>query len=157
MTKQKNRACMGRPNWSTLAVSAAMAGVLAGCGGERANLGTLYPVKGKVTLPDGKAPPKLSVIFSGPASNRVMTESDGTFAFKGDNAGLPAGKYQVRLEGPEAAGSSRKPVVPQKYLDEDASGLTATVTSDGPNDFDFKLTRDDATPQGSRGTGRRRP
>jgi hypothetical protein len=155
MTKWNDPGSEGRPNWSALALSAAIAVVLAGCGGDRPNLGASYPVKGKVTLPDGKAPAKLVVIFSGPVTGRVTTEGDGTFAFAGDNPGLPAGTYQVRLESAEPMGTPKKPVLPfpQRYLDEDASGLTATVTADGPNDFDFKLTKEDAPASGS---GRRK-
>jgi hypothetical protein len=86
------------------------------------------------------------VVFAGPVTGSATTESDGTFAFKGDNAGLPAGEYKVRLEVAEAKGSPKRPALPfpSKYLDEDTSDLTAVVKSDGPNDFDFKLTKGDA-------------
>jgi hypothetical protein len=40
-----------------------------------------------------------------------------------------------------------------RYLDEDCSGLKAKVTADGPNDFDFKLTKDDPSTDRSRGPG----
>ena len=124
--------------------------------GPSSNLGSAYPVKGKVTLPDGKAPPKVNVIFSGPVTGSVTTESDGTFAFKGDNAGLPAGEYKVRLEIAEAKGSPKHPTLPfpGKYLDEDTSGLTAVVKADGPHDFEFKLTKDDAQGRTSARSGR---
>jgi hypothetical protein len=134
------------------ALAVVLAAALAGCSGDgRPNVGAAYPVKGKVTLPDGKAPPKVNVVFSGPVTGSVTTESDGTFEFKGDNAGLPAGEYKVRLESAESKGSVKRPVVPfpGKYLDEDASGLTAVVKADGPNDFDLKLTKGEAEGKGA--------
>jgi hypothetical protein len=144
-----------RPAWVLVI---ALAASPAGCGGEGTrNLGSLYPVKGKVTLPDGNPLPKVNVVFSGPATGSVITESDGTFAFKGDKSGLPAGDYKVRLEVVESKGSLKNQVLPfpKQYSDEDASGLTASVKADGPNDFDFKLTKGDAeakdSPGGARG------
>jgi len=141
-----------RSAWSLVA---ALAAALAGCGDGTPNLGSSYPVKGKVTLPDGKPLPQVKVVFSGPVTGGATTESDGTFAFKGDNAGLPAGDYKVRLEIVESKGTLKNPVLPfpGKYLDEDASGLTASVKPDGPNDFDFKLNKDEPKAKGS-GQGR---
>ena len=87
----------------------------------------------------------MKVVFSGPVTGGATTESDGTFAFKGDNAGLPAGEYKVRLEILESkgtlkkAGSSRSRTSTWTRM---RSGLTASVKPDGPNDFDFKLTKD---------------
>jgi hypothetical protein len=126
-----------------------------GCGGASARLGPAYPVKGKVTLPDGKTLPDLRVVFSGPTIDSAITQSDGTFAFTGQKAGLPAGDYKVRLEIAATAKASKKATLPfpSHYLDEDFSGLTAKVTADGPNDFDFKLTKDDARTDRSPGPG----
>lgn len=141
-----------RPAW---VLPALVAAALAGCGGDGIpNVGRSYPVKGKVTLPDGKPLPQVKVVFAGPVTGNAVTEGDGTFAFKGDDAGLPAGDYKVRLEITDSSskGSLKRPVLPfpQKYFDEDASGLTATVKPDGPNDFDFKLTRGDSEAHGPR-------
>ena len=48
------------------ALTVALVASLAGCGGDgRPNVGAAYPVKGKVTLADGKAPPGRKVVFSG--------------------------------------------------------------------------------------------
>lgn len=139
------------------AVLSSLAALVSGCGdGNNAPaLGASYPVKGKVTLPDGKPLPAAKVIFSGPATGGATTESDGTFAFKGDNGGLPAGDYKVRLEVAESKGSPKKAALPfpGKYLDEDTSNLTAKVTASGPNDFDFKLTKGDAVSDQPRATG----
>jgi hypothetical protein len=160
MNKRRASEREARPTWTTLALMAAIAAVLAGCGdgNNYPSLGSNYPVKGKVTLADGTAPPPVTVIFSGPVTSRVTTESDGTFAFKGDNPGLPAGDYQIRLEAADPKGSLKKSVspVPQKYHDEDTSGLTAKVTSEGPNDFELKLSKagQDAVPGSGRGSRR---
>jgi Carboxypeptidase regulatory-like domain len=136
----------GRLRRSAGVLIVAIAAATAGCGDGRPNVGPTYPVKGKVTLPDGKAPPKVNVVFAGPVTSSATTESDGTFAFRGDKAGLPAGDYKVRLEVAESKGSPKRPVLPfpGKYLDEDASGLSASVKPDGPNDFDFTLSKDEA-------------
>jgi hypothetical protein len=145
------------PRW---AIAVALAAVLAGCGGKSPVSGTFYPVKGKVTLPDGKPLSGVRAVFSGPVtSTSTTTESDGRFAFKGEKEGLPEGDYQVRLEVAEAKGATKKPTLPfpSRYLDEGASGLTAKVTAAGPNDFDFKLTKGDAdesSTRGARGQGR---
>ena len=115
----------------------------------------LYPVKGKVTLPDGKTMPGLKVNFWGPTSDSATTESDGTFAFTGKKEGLPAGDYKVSLEIASTAKASRnaKLPFPSRFLDEDLSKLTAKVTADGPNDFEFKLTTDSARVDRSQGSG----
>jgi hypothetical protein len=133
-----------------------LAVMLAGCGGRSPASGPFYPVKGKVTLPDGKPPTGVRVVFSGPVVAGAPIESDGSFTIKsGDKDGLPEGDYSVRLEVLETKGSTKKPVLsfPGKYLDEDASDLKAKVTAAGPNDFDFKLTKDDAATGRPRGQG----
>jgi hypothetical protein len=137
------------------ALTVCLAASVAGCGGASSNLGPAYPVKGKVTLPDGKTMPGLRVIFSGPTNDSATTESDGTFAFTGQKAGLPAGDYKVSLEIAHTAKPTTKGTLPfpSRYLDEDFSRLTAKVTAAGPNDFDFKLTKDDASTDRSRGPG----
>jgi hypothetical protein len=116
---------------------------------------TLYPVKGKVTLPDGKTMAGLKVNFWGPTNDYATTGSDGTFAFTGRKEGLPAGDYRVSVEIAYTAKASKNATLPfpSRYLDEDFSGLTAKVTPDGPNDFDYKLTKDSAGTDRSRGSG----
>ena len=132
-----------------------LAAVAVGCGGASANLGSFYPVKGRVTLPDGKTMSGVKVVFWGPTSDSAITESDGTFAFKGQKAGLPVGDYKVSLEITQSAKASAKAALPfpSRYLDEDLSLLTAKVTADGPNDFDFKLTKEGASTDRSKGSG----
>jgi hypothetical protein len=134
-----------RPAW---AVAVALSSLLAGCGGDESkapNLGSYYPVTGKVTLPDGKPLASASVVFIGPVTANTTTQSDGTFTFKagkeGGKDGLPVGDYKIRLEA-EAKGTAKHPIlsIPAKYGDEDGSGLTATVKPEESNNFDLKLT-----------------
>lgn len=137
--------------WALLTIVAVS---LAGCGPNVQPMSSkdFYPVKGKVTLPDGKPLAGVGVVFTGPYMAIAPTESDGTFTVKGEKDGLPAGEYKVHLEG--TGSKSAKRVVmpfPSKYLDEDASGLTAKVTPEGPNDFDFKLTKGEAKADAPRG------
>jgi hypothetical protein len=141
-----------RAAWVMMATLAALAG---GCGGNSPVSGPFYPVKGKLTLPDGKPLGGVRVIFSGPVSSATATESDGTFTVKGDKDGLPAGDYSVRLEVVESKGTAKRPVLPfpGKYLDEDSSDLKAKVTAAGPNDFDFKLTKDNGVGDRPQRTG----
>jgi hypothetical protein len=128
--------------WAIVAVTAA---VLAGCGDANpiAN-STLYPVKGKVTLPDGKPLSSGKVIFKSTkttVTNTFPLGSDGTFS-KESTEGLPEGEYKAYLEVGYTGAGKKRPTVPfaGKYLDEDKTDLTATVKPEGPNDFDFKLT-----------------
>ncbi len=126
-------------------LAASLAAVAAGCGeGRSASSGKFHPVSGKVTLPDGKPLAGANVVFLGPYSATAHTEADGTFHVKGEKEGLPEGEYQVRLEVGGTKSSARKASLPfpSRYLDEDASGLKASVTPAGPNDFDFKLAKD---------------
>jgi hypothetical protein len=133
---------------------------LTGCG-ERNPLSGLkvYPVKGKVILPDGKPLGSGKVIFA--ATKATITsstniESDGSFTFKGgaNGDGLPEGEYRIRLES-EGAARAKKGTLPfpTKYLDEDSSDLTATVKPDETsNNFDLQLTPNSSSSTSSRGS-----
>jgi hypothetical protein len=80
-------------------------------------------------------------------TSTAKLQSDGTFELKeGSGSGLPEGSYKVRIEGgsgTDGKGAGRsKGGLPfdNQFLDEDASGLTATVTKDeASNNFEFKL------------------
>jgi len=146
----------------------AMVIALAGCGGQNGNpFGGLqrHAVKGKVLLADGKPLTTGHVVFlsdAPPASGSADIGSDGAFEFKNPSGdGLPEAKYKVHITlGPTAGnasgGRAAKPAFASKYLDEDTSGLTATVTSDeSKNQFEFKLDAKNATEPTS-GGGRRR-
>ena len=146
---------MARPSdrsprrWLAWPVAVALTVMLAGCGDrdtiDAARTMTFYPVKGKVSLPDGKPLTLGRVIFVG-TKNSVTSpasiESDGSFTVKGTKDGLPEGPYKVRIEVGDTGPAKKRATLPfaTKYLDEDASPLTATVTPEGPNDFDLKLT-----------------
>jgi hypothetical protein len=128
----------------------AIAASAAGCEKDPLAGAKLYSVKGKVLLPDGKPLSAGSVVFVGSKSGITSSASigsDGAFEIKaGSGAGLPDGDYKVRIEGGSGTDSKRgaksKTGIPfdNQFLDEDASGLTATVTSDETkNDFEFKL------------------
>jgi hypothetical protein len=127
-------------------VLVALAVATAGCGGG-VSMSTkpFYPVKGKVTLPDGKPLAGVDVVFSGPYLAIARTESDGTFAVKGEKEGLPEGEYKVRLEGSGSKSAAKRATLPfpSRYSDEDTTDLTAKVTAAGPNEFNFPLTKDE--------------
>jgi hypothetical protein len=137
--------------WHTIV---AMVLILAGCGGSGSPFaGARYPVKGKVLLADGKPLTSGRVVFishAPPASAAADIGGDGAFEFKGPSGdGLPEATYKVHIAGAAPAGkASGKPAFASKYLDEEDSGLTATVTSDeSKNLFEFKLeTKDDEGP-----------
>jgi hypothetical protein len=139
--------------WLRIVLAGAATIGLAGCGDPLASM-TFYPVSGKVLLPDGKPLATGSVVFAATKSTLTSVAklgSDGSFTFKGSKDGLPEDTYKVRIEvddvgtGPIKA----KPVrnrraqvpFPEKYLDEDKSGLTATVKPGESNDFKFTLTK----------------
>jgi hypothetical protein len=128
---------------------------ISGCGGGTPfSAANVYPVTGKVLLPDGNPLTSGNVVFvatRSTVSSLAKIENDGSFTLNG----LPEGEYKVRLE--VAASSHAKkgsPPFPSKYLDEDGSDLSATVKSDETaNRFELKLTpngRQKSSPPGSR-------
>src|SRR5262245_53755627 len=122
-------------------IAAFLAASVAGCNeANPLSSATLYPVKGKVLLADGKPLTSGQVVFVSSQTTVTSTaklQSDGTFELKeGSGSGLPEGSYKVRIEGgsgTDGKGAGRsKGGLPfaNQFLDEDASGLTATVTKD---------------------------
>ena len=123
-----------------LALGAGALAAAAGCS-EAGGPGAMktFPVRGQVTLADGKPLTSGVVVFT--AAERGMEFSspigdDGSFALRspyGD--GAPEGTYKVRIErDPSRADAhlrgkkSAAPVpYPAKYGDETTSGLTAVV------------------------------
>ena len=133
-------------------LTAVIAASAAGCG-EKNPLASakLYAVKGKVLLADGKPLSSGHVVFVGKdsrISSSANIESNGSFEIKSDSGGgVPEGPYKVRIEAGsgtdgKASGKSKGGLpFDKQFLDEDASELTATVTSDETkNNFEFKLT-----------------
>src|SRR6516164_7075574 len=100
----------------------------------------IYPVKGKVLLPDRKPLTSGQVVFVAAKSAITWTaniDSNGGFVIKGSlGEGLPEGDYRIRIEAgtptTAARGSAERSKLnlpfPSKYLDEDTSELTVTVT-----------------------------
>jgi hypothetical protein len=132
---------------------------LAGCGGgsEAPTSLTLYPVKGKVLLEDGKPLTAGRIVFVATQGNIAPNGtigSGGEFTLSSGPAGegAPAGEYKVRID-PEITGGGQGKVKKGArfpfglhYTDEDSSGLTATVKPE-PNDLPpFKLSAKDSVP-----------
>lgn len=124
-----------------LAMVACVAWCLAGCG--RATGPATYPVSGTVTL-DGKPLSKGNVIFYPEAENMpaVMGKlADGRYSFP-----AVAGRQRVAIQAvadkPREVGKGLPPVfesiVPSRY--NESTTLSADVSPEGPNRFDFDLT-----------------
>jgi hypothetical protein len=138
-----------RPSARGVLTSLVLACLTAGCADRSGVTGlnvALYPVKGRVLLPDGKplgAGAVEFVLVDGPAiSSAGELTPDGSFALEteGVGSGAPAGAYRVRVVPPADAFTTktrrhvkatfvdaRKLPYDSKYLDEDASGLKVTV------------------------------
>jgi hypothetical protein len=139
------------PRTPTLLLTVLLFVVAAGCGESNPLSGVkFYPVRGKVMLSDGKPLTSGRVVFAATKSSITSTaniDSDGAFTFKGASGdGLPEGVYKIRFEvgspgsGVKGAIGKLNPTAPfaMKYLDEDASELTATVTpEESKNNFEF--------------------
>jgi hypothetical protein len=122
-------------------LAAVASAVLAGChGSDSLPSLTVYEVKGKVVLADGK-PLAGGVISFVPTDGLPVTPSgvigaDGTFSLNtgGSGEGAPSGEYKVRVEAPEfqqvGSRARRRPLFPHKYTDEDSSGLLITVRAE---------------------------
>jgi hypothetical protein len=139
--------------------------VMAGCGESHSTL-KLYPVKGKVLLADGKPLTSGRVVFvsAKPSITSVANiDSDGAFAFKAASGdGLPEAEYKIRIEAgaptaTKGSGGKLNSSLPfaTEYLDEDYSGLKATVTTDeSKNNFELKLGAKSPTESTQRRGGR---
>src|SRR5262245_48305197 len=108
-----------------------------GCGGRR-----LYPVRGKVTFPDGQPLSGGQVVFESvddpTMSARGEIQSDGTFrmgTFK-DSDGVLAGRHRV-LVVPPLGPNPDKPVrvIDPRFQSFDTSGLEYTAP-----DEEFNIT-----------------
>jgi hypothetical protein len=142
-----------------LAICAALG--VAGCESNPLSGTKVYPVRGKVVLPDGKPLAMGRIVFVATSSTLTAPatiESDGTFVVKGSlGEGLPEGQYKVRLEVDEsklpqvkarpAARSAPLPF-PEKYLDEELSGLSATVKPGENAPLEFTLNKQTAAAPG---------
>lgn len=109
---------------------------IAGCGSNT------KPVTGTVTL-DGKPLEGASVVFApsegGRTNSVATTDSSGAYAlqYTSKEAGAMVGDYKVLIFKPKATDKGEVETLPRKYNEE--STLTATVTNDGENSFNFDL------------------
>ena len=110
-----------------------------GCGGEPSG-----SVSGKVTY-NGKPVTIGGVLFVNPDTGiGASAELDASGSYK--VLSLRTGEYQVTIQRPRAPSPEemakgaqlKKPDVPDKYLDPQTSGMTATIT-EGKNSVDFTL------------------
>ena len=132
-----------------LAVSLALGGCTQA--DDAPKLATLFPVKGKVLLPDGKplaAGRVVMVSSDGLTSPSGPVTPDGTFTISsGDGQdGAPAGDYKVRIEPVLTSKRGAKAPFLNRYTDEDASGLKVSVKPE-PNDLALKLAAKDDRPE----------
>lgn len=139
----------------TLLAAGAGSTTLAGCGGvsnEVVDKVPVYPVKGTVILADGKPLNGGSIEFL-PASATArpavgVIGPDGTFTLKtgGIGDGAAEGNYKIKIEPdyaslnlPKKGKVAKAYPFAMKYLEEDTSGLAATVKP-GENPLEpFKL------------------
>ena len=113
-----------------------------------------YPVKGKVTHPDGKTMSGLKVNFWGPTNDLAHDRERRYIRVQGNERGPSRGRVQGeprdRLLGEGL--QERDTAVPQPLSRRGFFRAKGEVTADGPNDFDYKLTMDRRY-GGSRGSG----
>jgi hypothetical protein len=125
-----------RLKWYCGSLVVAMWAGVTGCSNSQAlPVLTVYEVKGKVLLADGK-PLADGWIYFVPKGDLTVTPSgrigaDGVFSIVtgGSGEGAPAGDYKIRIESPlyQATQKAKKPLYPFKYTDEDSSGIVITV------------------------------
>jgi hypothetical protein len=159
LTRFMNRNFSWRPTpaWAALAAIAVI-----GCSGEKKGDPNGKPVSGKVTYNGGPVE-GASVTFSSPTASAFgITDAEGKYRLTtagGDKVSL--GQYRVSIVKKEAPAPSDaapdsanyvppdpnaapaappKDLLPAKYADAATSELTASVTADGKNEFDFPLT-----------------
>jgi hypothetical protein len=126
---------------------------LLGCGNP--GISPTFEVTGKVTY-KGQPVDGVKVVFT-PDSGRPATgttDSEGRFTlstYKTDDGAVPgthkvaivpvsAGEAPPMPDTPEAERASPpKAPFPSRYCNPESSGLTATVESDGQNDFTFDM------------------
>jgi hypothetical protein len=140
------RLCM-RTSWSRLAALAVLASLVAaaGCSNGR------YPVKGRVTYPDGSPLTEGNVIGQmGEGATSVTVQgrvkSDGSFSWGTERAGDGAapGKYRVivvaRALGDSELAQGMRPAVDAKFANPQTSGIEFEVKP-GRNQLNVTVTR----------------
>jgi hypothetical protein len=139
----------------TAPLALAAIALVSGCG--KAGMGrATFPVTGVVTM--GGKPVEGALVQFTPAAGeagfagaQTQTDAEGAFDVsvmleggKESQRGLPAGEYRVSVTKMEYAGAAAidrppKNVLPAKYQSAESTPLTATVTADGENHFEFPL------------------
>jgi len=127
-----------------------VSGSIAGCGDSVAPAAALHPVKGKVKLegPGSLSGMKISFLPNGPGARTASgdLQTDGSFELTTNSPGdgIAEGSYKIRLDKIDPALNKKSkpvaPTVPVIYLDEDSSGLVATIASDTTEVGPFVLT-----------------
>ncbi|HZY90490.1 MAG TPA: hypothetical protein VFE78_37050 [Gemmataceae bacterium] len=130
----------------TVAVALALLLGAGGCGPK------LYPVRGKVSLGDGKPVTEGMVVFERKGEEKPVTargeiQPDGSFQLSthrpGD--GAPAGTYRVLVAPRSDPNAVDKPAKPPpfdpRYGDFKTSGLEFEVKAGGPSDFPITVNK----------------
>jgi hypothetical protein len=110
----------------------------------------LEPVRGKVTLPDGKPAAGSQVVFESEQDGKKISargdvREDGSFelsTFKpGD--GVPPGRYKVQVNPPPVVNAEGPNTSPfhAKFSNFQTSGLEFEVKSGAKNEFPIQVTR----------------
>lgn len=115
-----------------------------GCSGGLNDAPDLVEVTGKVLVDDSPAHGAKIQFLSKQRGLVSMGSSaeDGTFRllYKKGRWGAAIDDHIVTIETGDISETEKGTAIPDKYADRENSGLTATVTQAGPNDFEFKLT-----------------
>ncbi len=111
---------------------------------------TVYPVKGAVLLANGKALGDGHIYFvpkDGALTSEAKIQPDGSFSLVTgvSGEGAPPGEFKIRIEPSvtsvvgERKSSGKTLPFPARYLDEDSSGLTASVKAEPTSLEPFRL------------------
>lgn len=136
-----------------------IAGILFGClgCGQSGDLPEIAPARGVVTF-KGKPLAQANVTFipdSGPIASGV-TDEQGNFTLTTQGrSGARIGNHRVTIQASVVKAGENAPavdpetgsersvetvsIIPEKYGNPYQSGLTATVASGGPNEFQFEI------------------
>lgn len=116
----------------------------AGCGAR------LQPVRGKVTLADGKPAAGSQVVFEGEQEGKKVSargdvQEDGSYSLSTFNPGdgaLP-GKYRVQVNPPPMVNAEGPYILPfnAKYSNFQTSGLEFEVKAGQKNEFPIQVTK----------------